>query len=394
MQIGIVGGGIVGLAIGLKCIEAFENATVTIFEKEANLGIHASTRNSGVLHSGLYYSSESLKAKFSKDGNQQLRRFIKSQGIPLLETGKLILTKNASELVGLEKLANRAALNGVVVELHDAGKLHTFQPGAKTSESFLFSPSTAVSDPKLVFAALEKEFVQRGGIVKVSSQIKGSRGKVLGFPDSSDFDWIVNAAGAGALEYAQSQSVGVDFALMPFLGLYWGSKSLAKHLKVPLYPIPHPVNPFLGVHLTPTAKLIAKIGPTAIPVLGAEQYGLGDIPNPKDIVRTLSGAISMMKGEKHSLGKIIATEARYLLRKNMVKDAAELYPDVVKINDWRLVPGGVRSQLINKRTGALLDDFLVETKGNTTHILNAVSPGWTSALSFAEWIISEHSGGK
>lgn len=394
MKVAIIGGGVVGVSIGIKVFEAFPSAEVTIFEKEQHMGLHASSRNSGVLHSGLYYSSESLKAKFSKDGNTQLRKFIQEKGIPLIETGKLILTKNDGELDQLEKLANRASQNGVPIEVHDGSRLSNFQAGARTCGKFLFSPSTAVSDPKLVFSALEQEFTSLGGHKKVSQKISGS---VLEGPDgfdSSNFDWVINSAGTGALELAQSQGVGKDFGLMPFLGLYWGSKKLANELKVPLYPVPHAINPFLGVHLTPTAKGIGKIGPTAIPVFGAEQYGFGDIPTPKEVVRTIRGAISMMKGEKHSLGKMIATEARYALRKNMIKDASILYPKVAEIDDWVLVPGGIRSQLINRKTGALLDDFLVESKGNTTHILNAVSPGWTSALSFAEWIITEHARGK
>jgi L-2-hydroxyglutarate oxidase LhgO len=394
MKVAIIGGGVVGVAIGIKLYEAFEAVQVSIFEKEHDLGMHASSRNSGVLHSGLYYSPESLKAKFSKDGNLQLRKFIKSKGVPLIETGKLILTKNESEIGQLEKLADRADKNGVPVEMHDASKLSMFQSGARTVNKFLFSPLTAVSDPKLVFSALQEEFIRLGGRVEVSFKISASSKNASAQFDSSSYDWVINSAGAGALQYAQSQGVGNEFTLMPFLGRYWGSKKLATKLKVPLYPVPHPINPFLGVHLTPTSKGIGKIGPTAIPVLGAEQYGFSDIPSAKEIIRTIGGAISMMKGEKHSLGKMIATEARYVLRRNMIRDASALYPNVVEIDDWDLVPGGIRSQLINKKTGALLDDFLVESRGNTTHILNAVSPGWTSALSFAEWIIREHSRGK
>lgn len=394
MKVAIIGGGVVGVAIGIKLYEAYQGVQVTIFEKEHHLGVHASTRNSGVLHSGLYYSSESLKAKFSKDGNQKLRKFIQSKGLPLIETGKLILAKSESEIGQLERLAERAEKNGVPIEMHDASILSSFQAGASTFDKFLFSPSTAVADPKLVFSALEQEFIRLGGRVEVSHLISGVRKNKSDPFNSANYDWVINSAGAGALEYAQSQGVGADFALMPFLGLYWGSRKLASELQIPLYPVPHPINPFLGVHLTPTAKGIGKIGPTAIPVLGAEQYRFGDFPTPKEIVRTIGGAFSMMKGEKHSLGKMISTEARYLLRKNMIRDASTLYPKVVDVDDWDLVPGGIRSQLINKTSGALLDDFLVESQGNTTHILNAVSPGWTSALSFAEWIISEHARGK
>lgn len=393
MKAAIIGGGVIGVALGIKILEHFENAEVTIFEKESQLGSHASSRNSGVLHSGLYYGSESLKAKFSRDGNLQLRKFIKAKGLPLIESGKLILTKDEAEVPRLFDLANRAASNGVDVSIHASGELNQFQPGAKTIESFLFSPSTAVSDPVLVIKAMESEFLKLGGHVKHERISRLSNTMDLGTLDIEKYDWVINSAGAGALSLAKTLAVGENFELMPFLGIYWGSKSLGKSIKVPLYPVPHPVNPFLGVHLTPTSKGFGKIGPTAIPVLGPEQYGLNSRIDLKDLGSTLSGAVAMMKGDKHSLAKIIKTELRYLLRSNMIEDAARLFPKVKETGDWVLVPGGIRSQLINRHTGALLDDFLIETERNVTHILNAVSPGWTGALSFAEWIIESRFGG-
>jgi L-2-hydroxyglutarate oxidase LhgO len=394
MRIAIIGGGVVGLALGIKALEAFSNVNVTLFEKESELGLHASTRNSGVLHSGLYYSSESLKAKFSREGNRQLRDFIRSKNIPLLETGKLILTKDEFEMSQLEKLAARASSNGVEVEIHNQELLGTFQSGAKTAGKFLFSPTTAVSDPGSVLNAMEREFKDKGGRIFISTTITAATTGKNRINSLDDFDWVINSAGGGALRYAQSQGVGLEFGLMPFLGLYWGSKQLAAKLSVPLYPVPHPINPFLGVHLTPTSKGIGKIGPTAIPVVGSEQYKLLRFPNIRELTQTISAGFAMMRGEKHSLGGMIATEAKYLIRSNMVKDAALMFPGAAEISDWKLVPGGIRSQLVNKSSGALLDDFLVETVGNTTHILNAVSPGWTSALSFAEWVIDEHCRGR
>lgn len=387
MKIAVIGGGIIGLSIGYKFFEHFAGAEVTIFEKDSQPGLHASTRNSGVIHSGLYYSPDSLKSRFSIDGNRQLKSFIRSAKLPLKESGKIIVTKNEAEIPRLEALASRAARNGVEIELLDSERISSIQPGATTIKKFIFSPSTAISDPKLLFHTLLDKYLARGGKISTSSRIEAG---TLSDDIFQSFDWVVNCGGGGALKIAQTQGLGLEYDLMPFLGIYWGSKSLSKKLSVPIYPLPHAINPFLGVHLTPTIGELSKIGPTAIPVLGTEQYKINAVPSAQEIFQTLKGAVSMARGEKHSLAKIAFEEFRYLQRRNMIKDASKLFPYASDVSDWRLMPGGIRSQLINNRTGALLDDFLVETKSNQTHILNAVSPGWTSALAFSEWVIETH----
>lgn len=394
MKIAIIGGGIIGFSLGIKAHDYFPGAKIMIFEKESQPGIHASSRNSGVLHSGVYYSGDSLKSKFSREGNAELRAFIKTQEIPLLETGKIIVAKTQDDLIGLHNLAVRGASNGVGVEMLPSKEISRYQAGAWSLDKFLYVSSTAVSDPTKVMQALVEEFHKRGG--KLTSNLEITSSLLRGDSVNNDsFDWIINAAGSGALEIAKAQGVGLDYEVMPFLGIYWGSKQLGASLRIPIYPVPHPVNPFLGVHLTPTAKGLGKIGPTAIPVLGKEQYRLSNIPRLDEVFATTRGAASMIKGEKHSLSKMISTELRYLWRRNMVSDAELMFPAAKEVNDWTLVPGGIRAQLINRLNGSLLDDFKVETRGNVTHILNAVSPGWTSALSFADWIIQQqYYGGK
>lgn len=390
MKLAIIGGGIIGLAIGLKAQELLSNCSVTLFEKELDPGVHASSRNSGVLHSGLYYGADSLKAKFSSVGNLELRKLIKSNGIPILESGKLIVTKSDQELPRLHALAERAQANGVQVSLHKASELDSFQPGARTHSEFLFSPTTAVSDPKATFKLLLENFKKQGGRVVTGVEVSLAPSDKTPEFDPSKFDFIVNAAGAGSLRIAQSDGLATDLELMPFLGLYWGSIELGKSLRVPIYPVPHPVNPFLGVHLTPNVHGYGKIGPTAIPVLGPEQYSLGNTPKATELLGTVRGALAMIRGTRHSFGRLVRSEAKYLFRSNLVRDAAHLMPSVLDLKDWKALPGGIRAQLINRRTGSMVDDFLVERKENRIHITNAVSPGWTSSLAFGEWIVKNH----
>ena len=154
----IIGGGVVGLAIAVAIQESRINQKVTIVEKENQVCIHASGRNSGVIHAGFYYSSESLKSKFSRLGNTELKKFCRDQNLPLLEIGKVVVANNDDDVRVLENLAIRAQENSVELELLIASKLTHYEPLARTHEKFLWSPNTAIADPKSIAKALEKKF--------------------------------------------------------------------------------------------------------------------------------------------------------------------------------------------------------------------------------------------
>ena len=165
----IIGGGIIGLSIGIALLESKPSLKVIIAEKEKGLGFHASGRNSGVLHAGFYYSPNSLKAKFCREGNNELRKVAKKHGIPVRDVGKVVVARNADENVRLETLFERGVKNGVDIELKLAEELKTFEPLAVTCERFLWSPTTGVSDPKAINEALLKDFISLGG--KIDLQI-------------------------------------------------------------------------------------------------------------------------------------------------------------------------------------------------------------------------------
>lgn len=387
MRLAIIGGGIVGLSIGIAALHRGIDS-VTIFDKEVQPGLHASSRNSGVLHSGIYYSADSLKAKFSIEGNAELRRRCIDANIPILESGKLIVSRDNESEDYLSTLMKRAEINGVEARRMPKGELHRFEKRAKTFESFIHVSRTAVANPKDVFKVLVEEFDTLGGQWVFDSGVTNLREfqDQRGLYSGSRFDLTVNAAGAFSLDLAKTVGVGKDLLVTPFLGLYWGVPQAELPLNIPIYPTPHPINPFLGVHLTPTVSGLTKIGPTAIPVLGREQYTLFSAWDLGDLFESLRAFSRIALGGNHSLVSMIRSELPKFVKSNMVQEASQLLEGVDRVRGWHAVPGGIRAQLVNGE-GELMQDFIVEKSDGIVHVLNAVSPGWTSALPFGRWIV-------
>lgn len=385
----VVGAGVVGLSIGISLLDSREDTRVTLLEKEVELGIHASGRNSGVLHSGFYYSPDSLKAKFCREGNLELRNLCRKHEIPTLETGKVVVARDQSENMRLDTLYSRGIENGVELELLDATKLAEIEPFAQTFNRFLWSPNTAVSNPLLVIQALRKEFIERGGIIEFSKEVRIARSSGEYSVPNFAADVIVNASGAQADRLARRVGLASEYAMVPFMGVYRSVSSGKLPLKRLVYPVPHPINPFLGVHFTLTLDGKVKIGPTAIPILGREQYSLLNGWSVADSLQALRASFGLIRGDAHDFSEIVSSELPKLRQKNLVKEAATLVPKARDIIGWSKCPPGIRSQLVNTTSGRLEQDFIVEVERNSVHVLNAVSPGWTSAIPFGRWVAQE-----
>ena len=390
-KFGVVGGGIVGISVGLALQKRFSKASVTLFEKESSLGTHASGRNSGVLHSGLYYTADSLKARFSREGNRRMKQLCRDHELPIVSNGKIIVSTDALSESKLDDLENRAGANKVEIERRDSKDLSKFAPGAKTFDSFIFVRSTAVADPRSALDALKIKFLSNGGQIRTNELIDGTALSESIFPIIADeeFDFIINAAGAGSLEIAKHFGVGKDYLIAPFLGTYLKTTARVLLAPIPIYPTPHPTNAFLGVHLTPTLDGYTKIGPTAIPVMGLEQYRLSAPLNPKQVLDSSRAAFRILAGNHHSLTDFARDGLANLRRADLIQQAAKLFEPIGDPSDWQRVSSGIRAQLVDKE-GKLVDDFVVERAGSVIHVLNAVSPGWTSALPFGEWIVDSY----
>jgi L-2-hydroxyglutarate oxidase LhgO len=384
----ILGAGVVGLSVGIALLESQPNLKVVIAEKEKTLGVHASGRNSGVLHAGFYYSPESLKAKFCRDGNVELRKLAKKHRIPVRDVGKVVVTRDRNELTRLETLYDRGISNGVNLELLDESKLRNYEPLAVTHEKFLWSPTTAVSDPKAIIEAMCREFILLGGklIFDTRIKLKLNDNEVYDSTNAYNPKHIINAAGAQADRISRSIGVGVEYAMLPFMGVYRATEEKNLPLQRLVYPVPHPINPFLGVHFTLTIDHKVKIGPTAIPIGGREQYSAIEGWSTTDIGQALKGMLSLIRNESHDFGAILKSEWPKMIQTNLINESAILVPSAGLVGIWKRKPPGIRAQLVHLPTGKLEQDFVVQTFGNSTHILNAVSPGWTSALPFGRWI--------
>jgi L-2-hydroxyglutarate oxidase LhgO len=388
----ILGAGAVGISVGIAYLDAFPGSTVVIADKEDQIGNHASGRNSGVLHAGFYYSPETLKAKFCRDGNLALRALAKKHAIPLREVGKVVVAKNEEEDSRLEPLFDRGTQNGVELELLDESQLSKYEPLAITKNRFLWSPTTAVSDPMLVISALRQEFECLGGQIHLAERInlKVSGNEVQDSNNKYDSKLIVNAAGAQADRISREINVGLEYAMLPFMGVYRYTGQDHLPLKRLVYPVPHPVNPFLGVHFTLTVDGLVKIGPTAIPIVGREQYSIRKGWSLVDLMQAAKGAASLVKGESHNLGSILKSEWPKIMLSKLVQESAELVPTAIGVKHWKKKPPGIRAQLVHLPSGKLEQDFVVRKYLNSLHVLNAVSPGWTSAIPFGKWLVEKY----
>lgn len=387
----IIGAGIIGISLGLALLERNPSRKVLIIDKENKPGVHASGRNSGVLHAGFYYSPDSLKAKFCRLGNLELRKFCKENNLRILETGKVVVCQNKQDVLRLEELYRRGVENGVDIELLSFQELNRIEPAAQTIDKFIWSPTTAVGSPKDVIEKLSEKFVKSGGKFLFNQKVKliKKNNEVLIQTKSANYfaKAIINSAGAYAAELAKQVNVGREYVCMPFLGAYKKTNLLSQNPKRLVYPVPNPVNPFLGVHTTITLNNELKIGPTAFPVIGKEQYKAIDGFSFKDLAEFLSSSRALLRSNSVNLLGLAQEEVLKLFTKPLLKRTQKL-SDSLQINkNWVKHPSGIRAQIINTKTKTIEMDYIVESDKNVVHVLNAVSPGWTSSLPFARWVV-------
>jgi L-2-hydroxyglutarate oxidase LhgO len=387
-DIAVIGGGIVGLALADAWLARHPGSSVLVLDKEERLAEHASGRNSGVMHAGFYYAPDSLKAQLTRRGNQMLKAFCAERGVPVRETGKVVVTTSAEQLTSLDELYSRGQTNGVPLEMVDEAALREIEPLARTHERALWSPSTAVADPVAVVEALAARVRERGGEVRLGTPlIEAGPGWVRTPYQRIEVGHTINAAGLYADRVAHWFGVGEDYAMLPFKGLYWYSSWPAGRLQRHVYPVPDPRNPFLGVHLTVTVDGRTKVGPTAIPSLWREDYaGLRGI-KPREFAKIARLYPRFLRSTHHDVPGLVRSEVPKYSRRYLVGQASALVPSVSTEDFRERGRVGVRAQLLHVPTGRLEMDFVVEPGERSTHVLNAVSPAWTSSLAMAERIV-------
>jgi len=386
IDVAIVGSGVVGMAIARGLIELEPTLKISIFEKEERFASHASARNSGVLHAGFYYSPESMKARFCREGRDELEALATKHSIPIKKIGKVVVAQNRDEELRIETLLQRGIANDVELERLPASELSHFEPLAQTYGSFLWSPKTSISNPVLINNALRKELESKRITFLSGSKIQIKNKKWLNNEVEISAKYFINAGGAWALDLAHNLNLGSRYRTMPFLGLYKQVKDFRLPIRTLIYPVPHPINPFLGVHFTLTIDGYVKIGPSALPIIGRNQYSMFSPITSEEIFTFGKNLASLASGSKHDLWSMVKYEIPKLFTSNLVGAAAKLVPSASHITKWSRKSPGIRGQLIDSANGELLQDFLVEHGQNSTHVLNAVSPGWTASIPFGRYV--------
>ncbi|WP_457607070.1 L-2-hydroxyglutarate oxidase [Nitratifractor sp.] len=384
----VVGAGIVGLSLAREIRRRAPDASIVVLEKESAPAMHGSGRNSGVLHAGFYYSADSLKARFTREGNAWMRRFCEEEGLRIHHCGKVVVATNEAEDATLDVLMERGRANGVELEWWSVEELAERHPEATTLRRALHSPSTATVDPVEVTTKMA-ELAQQEGIELLTDCPylgRGAKGVALSSQGEIGYGTLVNAAGLYADRIAREYGFSRHYTILPFKGIYLKDPGNRSGLSTNIYPVPNLANPFLGVHFTLTVDGDAKIGPTAIPAFWRENYRGVEGFDLRELAEILGREAQLFAGDAFGFRSLALEEMRKYRRSHLRRLARKLAPSLdLERYDTPSRPG-IRAQLLDTRTMELVQDFFVEGDGESVHILNAVSPAFTSAVPFARWV--------
>lgn len=387
MRVVIVGAGIVGLAAARAALSAAGDAEVVVLEKEAEVALHQTSHNSGVVHAGLYYKPGSLKARLCRRGIALLRDYCSERGVAYHECGKVLVATDERELTRLEGIEERAEANGVpgVTRLGESD-LRAVEPHVGGLGG-LHSPTTAIVDFAQVARSLHDELRALGATVHLGATVSavgdhGSRAQIeLADGTAMAADRVLVCAGLHADQLARASGRSADPRIIPFRGEYYalrpGREDLVRGL---VYPVPDPRLPFLGVHLTRTVHGSVLVGPNAVLALAREGYRRRSVNLAE--MREIVGWSGMHRvAAKH--WRVGAAEiARSTSRRMFVRDAQRYLPEL-RAQDVLPARAGVRAQAVSA-AGELLDDFALDRGRNVVWVRNAPSPAATSSMAIAE----------
>jgi (S)-2-hydroxyglutarate dehydrogenase len=386
----IVGGGIIGLSIARELKNRFPGETVCIIEKEKDVAYHASGRNGGVLHAGFYYTADSLKAKFTRDGNKMMTEYCQTHNLPINNCGKLVVATNETELRGLEELKRRAELNGVELQWMNETEIIQIDPNAKTYKKALYSPTTSSVNPVQVCQAMKEEVLSNGVDFHFNTEYKSKLSNTIYTnQESFQYGYFFNAAGLYADKIAKDFDFGKRYTIIPFKGTYLKYAKNKTDISTNIYPVPDLSNPFLGVHFTKTVDGTIKIGPTAIPALWRENYHGFDNFKPGEFFSILFFEAKLFFHNAFGFRRLAFDEMKKYRKSYFTGLAMNLVKKLDRTGFGSFLKPGIRAQLLNKDTLELVQDFIVEGDHDSLHILNAVSPGFTCALPFAAYVVDE-----
>jgi L-2-hydroxyglutarate oxidase len=378
----IIGGGIVGLAVGLEITKRFPRLHLLLLEKENRVGQHQSSHNSGVIHSGIYYQPGSLKAKLCVEGARAMVEFCRAHGIPHQVCGKVIVATHEEEFAGLEELRRRGETNGLTgVQSIGPEQLREIEPHARGLRA-LVVPSTGITDYGAVCAKYAELIRAQGGIILTSTAVTGLRQLaddiVVETKESTlSTTYLINSAGLFSDRVSRMAGEVPDVMIVPFRGEYYDLiPERAQLVRALIYPVPDPRFPFLGVHFTRRIGGSVDAGPNAVLAFRREGYRRTDF-NLNDVASSLGFPGFWRMAARHWRSGL--DEFRRSFSKSEFLHALQrLVPEICEED---LVPGssGVRAQAL-RRDGTLVDDFHFVPSGKMLHVLNVPSPAATASL--------------
>ena len=382
----IIGGGIVGLSTALH-LQKY-NKSVVVIEKEREPGLHQSGRNSGVIHSGIYYKPNTYKSELSIRGRNLLVEYLELKKIRYRQEGKIVVDNDLGKLTNLLERSKELDMKGV--KLIQNEELLNIEPNSVILNG-VFVPQAGVVDYREVVQAYAHDFQENGGEIKLIEEIKEIENinglkNVKGVHSSYKCEFLINCAGLFSDEIAKLDGMSPDVKIIPFRGEYYKIRDSKKEiLNNMIYPLADPDLPFLGIHLTKTANGDIEAGPNAVLAFSKEGYKWTDI-NFVDLTKVLTFPGMIKLGKKYF--KTGISEMYRSLNKNVfVKEIQKLIKGVDP-RDIQQIPSGVRAQAVDK-AGNLVDDFLFEEGVNSLHVLNSPSPAATASLAIGESIASK-----
>ncbi len=386
----IVGGGIIGLATAMVLSRRYPDARILLLEKEENVSTHQSGRNSGVIHSGIYYKPGSYKARFAMAGARSMVEFCREHGIAHDVCGKVIVATKEEELTRLDNLFQRGQQNGLPVKKLSADEVREIEPHVRCRAGIRV-PTTGITDYRQVSQKFLELFQQRGGEVKIKNEVRkitDRRGTSLIHTAQGEYEtaFLINCAGLQSDRVARMAGVDPSARIVPFRGEYYELTPAKRHLvRTLVYPVPNPDFPFLGVHFTRMIDGSVHAGPNAVLAFMREGYRKTDFAL-RDFVETMSFA-GFWKLARKNFREGMKEVSRSIVKRTFVRSLQHLIPEI-ESND--LVPGkaGVRAQAL-LHNGNLVDDFLLIQTKNGLHVCNAPSPGATASLEIAGAIVKQ-----
>ena len=386
-QVTIVGGGIVGLSAAFKFALRHPDVRLTVLEKEADICLHQTGRNSGVIHSGIYYKPGSLKAKTCRDGRLQLERFCEDNGIAFERCGKVIVAVDNSQVERLENIYKRGNENGIQCRLIERSELLEFEPHVAGIKA-IHVPETGIVDYVGMCRAIVKQLEQLGHQIVFGAQVRTIResgDEVVAETTKGEFrsSFLINCAGQYSDRVVKCSGQKPEAMIIPFRGEYFELVPSAFHLcKNLIYPVPDPSFPFLGVHFTRMVLGGVECGPNAVLALGREGYGKLQI-NLVDLMESL-GYVGFRKLAAKHMKMGIQEMMRSASKTLFLKSLQQLIPEI-QAKDIHSAPSGIRAQAVAPN-GSLVDDFSFTESERIVHVVNAPSPAATASLAIGDHI--------